>query len=71
MRPSRTQSTSSLLSVPTKRRRLQKFSKSFEEYAAYPATVSNLTISQFTFTYKEDKEEVFTENKQKHAERNE
>eukprot|EP00957_Ditylum_brightwellii_P138204 10535280-Ditylum_brightwellii.AAC.1 len=55
MQPPRTQSTSPLLPVPTMRRRLQKFSKLFEDYAANPATVSNLTISQFTSTYKEDK----------------
>eukprot|EP00957_Ditylum_brightwellii_P111068 8469794-Ditylum_brightwellii.AAC.1 len=53
------------------RRRLQKFSESFEEYAADPATVSNLTMSQFTSSYKEDKEEVIAENKQKHIMQNE
>eukprot|EP00957_Ditylum_brightwellii_P042283 3202283-Ditylum_brightwellii.AAC.1 len=56
-----------LPSDPTMRRSRQKFYKSFKEYDANPATVYSSTISQFTSSYKEDKEEVITENEQKNA----
>eukprot|EP00957_Ditylum_brightwellii_P002891 221370-Ditylum_brightwellii.AAC.1 len=42
------------------RRRLQKISKSFEEYDANPATVYNWTISPFTSSSRGDKEELRT-----------